>query len=41
MKVTAPFFWSYDKKDLRRDITCAQVQLKEEEYMLENGISVR
>lgn len=30
MKVTAPLFWSYDKKDQRRDITCAQVQLKEE-----------
>lgn len=30
MKVTAPLFWSYDKKDQRRDITCAQVQLGEE-----------
>lgn len=29
MKVTAPFFWSFDKKDLRRDITCCNLQLKE------------
>ena len=37
MKVTAPFFWSYDKKDLRRDITCAQVQLKEEDGVLKES----
>lgn len=30
MKLTAPFFWSYDKNDVRRDITCAQVQLKQD-----------
>ena len=29
MKVTAPFFWSFDEKDLRRDITCCNLQLKE------------
>ncbi len=34
MKLTAPFFYSFDKKDLRRDITCAQVQLK-----AENGVT--
>lgn len=34
MKLTAPFFYSFDKKDLRRDITCAQVQLG-----AENGVT--
>lgn len=29
LKLTAPFFWSFDKNDLRRDITCANLQLKE------------
>lgn len=29
LKLTAPFFWSFDQNDLRRDITCAHVQLKE------------
>ena len=29
LKLTAPFFWSFDKKDLRRDITCCNLQLKE------------
>ncbi|MDU1889971.1 MAG: RagB/SusD family nutrient uptake outer membrane protein [Dysgonomonas sp.] len=28
-KMTAPLFWSYNPKDIRRDITCAQLQLKE------------
>lgn len=28
-KMTAPFFWSFKPNDLRRDITCAQLQLKE------------
>lgn len=31
MKLTAPFFWSYDKKDQRRDVTCAMIQMKEED----------
>jgi len=29
LKLTAPFFWSFDKNDLRRDITCVNLQLKE------------
>lgn len=29
MKLTAPYFWSFNRKDLRRDITCANLQLKE------------
>ncbi|MFV0310568.1 MAG: RagB/SusD family nutrient uptake outer membrane protein [Dysgonomonas sp.] len=36
-KVTAPFFWSFDKNDLRRDITCAHVQLKETNGVLEES----
>lgn len=34
LKLTAPFFWSFDKKDQRRDITCAMVDLKEESGVL-------
>lgn len=30
VKLTAPFFMSYDHNDLRRDITCATYELKEE-----------
>ena len=30
VKLTAPFFWSFDHSDLRRDITCATYELKEE-----------
>jgi starch-binding outer membrane protein, SusD/RagB family len=29
LKLTAPFFWSFDHKDLRRDITCAPYTLSE------------
>lgn len=29
LKLTAPYFWSFDAKDLRRDLTCANYQLKE------------
>lgn len=29
LKLTAPYFWSFDHKDLRRDLTCANYQLKE------------
>ena len=36
-KMTAPFFWSFDKNDLRRDITCAQVQLKETNSILQES----
>ena len=36
-KVTAPFFWSFEKNDLRRDITCAHVQLKETNGVLEES----
>lgn len=31
MKVTAPFFYSFKENDTRRDITCANVQIKEDE----------
>lgn len=34
LKLTAPFFWSFDKNDLRRDITCANLQLKETNSVL-------
>lgn len=34
LKLTAPFFWSYDHKDLRRDITCSNLQLKESDGVL-------
>ena len=42
VKLTAPFFWSYDKNDLRRDLTCANYQLAESsgsvvETMLSNA----
>jgi hypothetical protein len=37
MKLTAPYFWSFDSNDLRRDITCAQVQLKEENGVLKES----
>ena len=38
-KLTAPYFWSFDKNDERRDITCAHVQLKEtNEVMQESTI---
>lgn len=29
VKLTAPFFYSFDKNDLRRDITCAPYEIKE------------
>jgi hypothetical protein len=29
VKLAAPYFWSFDKKDLRRDLTCAPYTLKE------------
>lgn len=34
LKLTAPFFWSFDKKDQRRDITCAPYELKETDGVL-------
>lgn len=30
MKLTSDFFYSYDKNDLRRDITCSTIQIKED-----------
>ncbi len=30
MKVTSDLFYSYDKNDLRRDITCSTIQIKED-----------
>ena len=32
MKVTAPLLYSYDKKDTRRDITCANFEIKPVSY---------
>ena len=29
VKLTAPFFYSYDKNDQRRDVTCSNIQFKE------------
>ncbi len=42
MKVTAPLLYSYDKNDTRRDITCANFEIKEDagvtkEMMLKNS----
>ena len=42
MKVTAPLLYSYDKKDTRRDITCANFEIKQDgsntiESMLKNA----
>jgi starch-binding outer membrane protein, SusD/RagB family len=42
MKVTAPLLYSYDKKDTRRDITCANFEIKQDgsntvENMLKNA----
>lgn len=34
MKLTAPYFWSFDRNDLRRDLTCANYQLKETDGVL-------
>ncbi|MCD8260272.1 MAG: RagB/SusD family nutrient uptake outer membrane protein [Bacteroides sp.] len=34
LKLTAPYFWSFDKKDLRRDLTVAGYQLKEDNGVL-------
>lgn len=31
MKLNAPYFYSFDKTDLRRDLTCATYELKEED----------
>lgn len=30
MKLTAPFFYSFDKNDTRRDVTCSNIQYKED-----------
>lgn len=42
LKLTAPYFWSFKENDQRRDITCSNVQLEEEnnvtkEFMLGNA----
>lgn len=42
MKVTAPLLYSYDKKDTRRDITCANFEIKQDgsntiESMIKNA----
>jgi hypothetical protein len=38
LKVTAPYFYSFDKNDVRRDIACAQVQLKEEDGVIKESM---
>jgi hypothetical protein len=38
LKLTAPYFYSFDKKDVRRDVTCAQVQLKEEDGVIKESM---
>ena len=38
VKLTAPFFWSFDKKDQRRDITCATYEMKEENGILKENM---
>lgn len=38
VKLTAPFFWSFDHKDLRRDLTCATYELKEENGILSENM---
>ena len=38
VKLTAPFFWSFDHKDLRRDLTCATYELKEEDGVLKENM---
>ena len=34
LKLTAPYFFSFDHNDLRRDLTCANYQLKEDSKIL-------
>lgn len=41
-KLTAPYFWSFQENDLRRDITCSNIKIEEEdgvtkEFMLGNA----
>lgn len=38
MKLTAPYFWSFDARDTRRDITCAHYELKEESGVLKEVV---
>lgn len=38
LKLTAPFFYSFDKDDLRRDLTCATYELKEESSILKENM---
>jgi hypothetical protein len=40
MKLTAPFFYSFDKKDTRRDITCSNIQYKEDKDASGNPATV-
>jgi hypothetical protein len=37
LKLTAPYFWSFQHNDQRRDITCAQLQLKEEDGVVKES----
>lgn len=38
VKLTAPYFWSFDHNDLRRDLTCATYELKEENGVLKENM---
>ncbi|MGI6232224.1 MAG: RagB/SusD family nutrient uptake outer membrane protein [Prevotella sp.] len=40
MKVTAPLFYSYKDSDLRRDITCSPIQIKEDKDVNGNTATV-
>lgn len=38
LKLTAPFFWSFDHNDLRRDLTCANFQIREIDGVLKEDM---
>lgn len=38
LKLTAPYFYSFDRNDLRRDLTCATYELKEESNVLKENM---
>lgn len=40
MKLTAPFFYSFDKNDTRRDVTCSNIQYKEDKDASGNKATV-
>lgn len=38
MKLTAPYLYSFDRADLRRDLTCATFEMKEEDGVLKENM---